>query len=76
MSNEGSRMDTSCVFISDAARIIGVSTQTLRAWEKTGRMVPQRIAGVRIFPRAECERIGRERHERAQIAATCDGDAR
>lgn len=55
-------MDTTAfVFISEAARIIGVSQQTLRAWERTGRLVPQQIAGVRVFERSVLERLASER---------------
>lgn len=52
---------TNLLFVSEAARIIGVSPQTIRAWEKTGRLVPQRIAGVRVFLRDEIDRIAAER---------------
>lgn len=63
-------MDTaSFVFISEAARIIGVSQQTLRLWEKTGRLVPQRIAGVRVFERAAIEQIASARRDRLSAGA-------
>jgi DNA-binding transcriptional MerR regulator len=49
------------IFVSEAARIIGVAPHTLRQWEKTGRLIPQRIAGVRIYDRVEVERVAAER---------------
>lgn len=53
------------VFASEAARMIGVSEQTLRTWEHTGRLVPSRIANghvsVRVYQRDEVERIAAER---------------
>jgi len=67
----------SFIFISEAARIIGVSQQTLRAWEITGRLVPQRIALVRVYERAVVEKIARTRHdERSQITTAGEGHAR
>jgi DNA-binding transcriptional MerR regulator len=53
--------NSSSIFVSEAARIIGVAPHTLRSWEKTGRLVPARIAGVRIYDRAEVERVAAER---------------
>lgn len=49
------------VFASEAARIIGVSEQTIRTWERNGRLLPQRIGGVRVFKREDVERLSAER---------------
>ena len=58
------------LFASEAARIIGVSEQTLRTWEHTGRLVPSRIpnghVSVRVYQRAEIERIAAERRGAAR----------
>lgn len=50
------------VFISEAARILAIAPETVRAWEKTGRLRAVRIGrGIRLFNREDVERIARER---------------
>lgn len=48
--------------ISQAADVLGVSPQTLRNWDRQGRLVPQRhpINGYRIYRLAEIQRILRK----------------
>ena len=47
---------------SEVARIGGVSSETVRLWERTGRLQAERTAsGVRLFSRAAVERIARQR---------------
>ena len=38
-------METNLVKISDAAKILGVTTVTLRNWERQGHIVPVRTFG-------------------------------
>jgi excisionase family DNA binding protein len=47
------------VFSAEAARILGISEQTLRNWVRSGRLVPRRLGerGIRVFDREELERI-------------------
>jgi DNA-binding transcriptional MerR regulator len=55
------------VLSSEAARLIGVSVQTLRLWERSGRIAPRRGAGgFRLYSRAECLRISDERRAAAE----------
>ena len=47
---------------SEAARIIGVSSETIRAWEGSGRLPALKTGrGVRLFNRVDVERLARER---------------
>jgi len=48
--------------VSDAARICGVSAQTIRQWDRTGRLRALRTPrGLRVFVLADVERVARER---------------
>ena len=48
--------------VSDAARLAGVSAQTIRAWERTGRVPAIRTAsGVRLFEREVVQRVAETR---------------
>jgi DNA-binding transcriptional MerR regulator len=44
--------------VSQAARVIGVSANTLRDWHKAGRLVPSGMTpqGWRLYRRAEIEK--------------------
>ena len=47
---------------SEVARILDVSPETVRLWERLGRLPALKTArGVRIFDRRDVERLARER---------------
>ena len=57
---------TEFVLVSEAARILSVTQQTVRLWERTGRLPAIRVSGgVRVFRRDEVERLAAERQMRA-----------
>jgi len=46
------------ILSSEAARILGISAQSVRAWENAGRLRATKTAGgVRLFSRAEVEQL-------------------
>ena len=48
---------------TDAARLIGVSAETIRLWEKLGKLAATKTAsGLRLFRRIDCERAAAVRH--------------
>lgn len=48
-----------------AARLLDVAPQTIRLWERTGKLPALRTeSGVRLFSRCDVERLARERAER------------
>lgn len=50
---------------SEAARIIGVTPETIRIWADSGRLPAAKTTnGVRLFDRADVERVARERSGR------------
>lgn len=52
---------------SEAARIIGVSPETIRAWEGSGRLPALKTGrGVRLFNRSDVEQLADERRRRAR----------
>jgi DNA-binding transcriptional MerR regulator len=54
------------VLTSEAARILNVSPQTVRIWERIGRLRAVKAAkGVRVFDRRDVDRLARERLELA-----------
>ena len=52
------------MLVHEAARILGVTPETIRAMENTGRLHAVRISGVRVFARRDVERIVVERERR------------
>jgi DNA-binding transcriptional MerR regulator len=52
----------SYVTISKAASLLGVSTSTLRYWDKHGKLIPRRhpINGYRMYALADIERLKQE----------------
>jgi DNA-binding transcriptional MerR regulator len=52
----------SYVSISKAASLLGVSTSTLRYWDKNGKLIPRRhpINGYRIYALVDIERLKQE----------------
>lgn len=47
------------VLTSEAARILGVSGQTIRAWDRRHRLIPatRTLSGVRLYARADIEAL-------------------
>lgn len=55
---------------SEAARALGVGEGTIRAWDRIGLLTASRTArGIRLFARADVERLAREREARTQERA-------
>lgn len=54
--------------IGDAAREIGVSIDTLRRWDREGKLTVLRSNGQRRIPRSEVERLRRPHLEVAAAA--------
>lgn len=47
---------------SDAARLVGVSKDTIRLWERRGKLPAERTpGGVRLFQRADVEALANQR---------------
>lgn len=47
---------------SQAARLLAVSSETVRLWERTGQLRAVRVVGgLRLFQRVDVERLARER---------------
>ncbi len=52
------------VLTSEAARILGVSAQSVRQWERMGRLSATKTAGgVRLFSRSDVEEMCRSIEE-------------
>jgi excisionase family DNA binding protein len=50
---------------NEAARILDVTPETVRHWERVGRLPAIKTArGVRLFFRGDVERLAREREDR------------
>jgi excisionase family DNA binding protein len=61
--------DGGFLLTNEAARVLGVSPQTVRVLERTGRLPALRTeGGVRLFDRRDVERLAREREERRSAA--------
>ena len=56
------------ILVTEAARIVNVSSDTIRVWERTGQLPAIRASRVRIFLRADVERLARERAARKATA--------
>lgn len=53
---------TDPILTTEASNILGCSQQTVRAWERSGRLRAFKTRrGVRLFDRADVERLARER---------------
>ena len=51
---------------NEAAQVLGVSPETVRLWERAGRLPATKTAtGVRLFNRSDVERLARERRAAA-----------
>jgi len=67
MSTHSSTFDP--VLTTEAARILGVSTETVRLWERKGILPAHKTTGgVRLFDRADVERLAAERRARQSNA--------
>lgn len=56
--------------IGEAAELLGVRVETLRRWEREGKLATRRTpGGQRLVPAAEVARMMSERRERPRIAA-------
>ena len=72
--NEMLDYDEPCFVISVAARIIGVQTQTLRYYERLGRIEPQRTRGnQRVFSRRDVDRVRRVRSLKDDLGVNLAG---
>jgi excisionase family DNA binding protein len=57
------------ILTSEAARILDVSSETVRLWSRTGKLrVLTTTGGVRLFDRQACEELAATRHEARQSA--------
>ena len=57
-------MNSAPLLTSEVARLCSVSSETVRYWEKTGRLPAiNTAAGGRLFARDAVERLARERGE-------------
>lgn len=53
------------ILTTEAARILHVSAETIRHWERVGKLPATKTAGgVRLFERRDVERLARERRAR------------
>lgn len=58
------------VFTSEAARLLEVSPETVRLWERAGKLTALRVSGgVRLFERSEIEKVARERATGAAVSS-------
>ena len=65
------------LLLGDAARAIGVSTDTLRRWERAGKLHTDRdAANRRRVPPAEVERVSGRPHRHAAGDGLSDPEAR
>jgi excisionase family DNA binding protein len=54
---------------SEVARILNVTPETVRLWERIGRLHAVKTArGVRLFDRRDVEHLARERQASAEVA--------
>ena len=57
----------------EVARLIGVTPETVRHWERVVRIHAQRTAtGVRLFSAEEVARVAREREQKREALARRD----
>ena len=61
--------DPTGVTIGAAAQALGVSADTLRRWEKDGRIAFERVGGRRVLPATELARLLRERSANTRSSA-------
>lgn len=61
--------EESGVQIGAAAQALGVSVDTLRRWERDGRIAFDRVGGRRVLPAGELARLLRERTSNTRSSA-------
>jgi excisionase family DNA binding protein len=56
--------------VADAARILGVTPQTVRLMIRTGKLAvtARTVGGIQLFQQEEVERLARERQRRVMAA--------
>lgn len=64
-----SRQEGDLVQIGAVAQALGVSTDTLRRWERSGRITFDRVGGRRYLPASELARLLRERSANTRSSA-------
>jgi excisionase family DNA binding protein len=70
-------MRADIVLTSEAARLCGVSADTIRLWARRGHLPSTRTErGVRIFERRDVERLARERDQSSKPTPEGTGHAR
>jgi len=47
---------------TEAAKLLGVCRMTIWQWLKDGKITPVKVAGIRMIPQSEVERINREKN--------------
>ena len=56
---------------NEAARVLAVSPETVRFWERVGRLRAVKTAsGLRLFDRRDVERLARDREARSITTAS------
>lgn len=60
--------DADVCLSGEAARLLGVASETVRLWADSGKVPCQRIGRVRVFRRVDLERVARERNRLAGTA--------
>lgn len=67
-------MQSRFVLTSEAARILGVSAQSVRQWERLGRLHATKTAGgVRLFARSDVEAMRRVIAQHRHVEPTPGG---
>lgn len=57
-------MSTQFLTVGDVARRLDVAAETVRLWERLGKLQAERTAsGMRLFRREDVERVARERED-------------
>jgi excisionase family DNA binding protein len=56
---------------TDAARLIGVASETIRLWENAGKLPATRtVSGTRLFLRSDVERIAQTYRQTSEIRSS------
>jgi DNA-binding transcriptional MerR regulator len=59
----GGKPQSAAVLLSEATHVLGVSEETLKSWERSGKLIPRRVGlrRVRVYDRQELERVAADR---------------
>lgn len=72
MSKANTSQSSDFLLTNDAARRLNVSPQTIRVWERAGRLPAVKTErGTRLFDRRDVEQLAREREERPAAGDRC-----